>query len=376
MITSHASLPPAGPDPVVLPAQPGLGALLRAYRSEQHLTVNAFADRADIARSQLCAMLNGTATPGPKVAGRLARLLTADPPAEALIAEHAAVPDRAGPADTPLRRLVTARLAELDLNMTSLARAAGVGRTALFSWLAGDTAPSPRHRTALAAALGVPVAEIAAATGSAAHQPATVTEGLRLSRGWTLAALAERAGVAVTALRRLERAEPVRPRTVAAVAAVLDVRPGELCAAPAPAGTGGRSRFAELVAAVLTDRAWTAADLAAHLGVHRQQLSAWRSGVDPVPGAYVPPLAELFGLDPDELGRLLQAEWENRPARAAAARRGAARRASGLRQRDVAQAAGIAHTTFTRWECGRGYLHERHLAQVAQVLDVPVENLR
>jgi transcriptional regulator with XRE-family HTH domain len=238
--------------------------------------------------------------------------------------------------------------------------------------------PGPRHQSALAAALGVDAGTLAEAFGTVAHRPSTVTESLRLARGWTLTTLAEHAGVAVTAVRRLERGKPVRPGTVAAVASTLGVPPADLAARvrPGRAGDGGQSRFSALVSAALAARAWTAADLAAHLSVHRQQLSAWRAGVDPVPGRYVPALAELFGMPPAELSQLLAAEWAHRPAAAAAGRRAAARRALGLRQRDVASSAGIAHTTYTRWECGRGYLREQSLSAVAEVLGVPVEQLR
>lgn len=359
----------------LLPSQPALGALLRAYRSEQHLTVNAFAVRSGVARSQLCAMLAGTASPGATVSDRLAGLLKANPPSAAAVAEHDQPATRRAAPDTALRTLVLAAARQSGLSITEVAERAGVGRTALFSWLAGTTVPAPRHQVALAGTLGVDVASLADAAGSRVRTAQGPTEKLRAAATWTQAELAARAEVSVTAVRRLERGETVRPSTITAVAAALGVSAAALTdgvssGQPVDVSLSGR------IAALLSQRAWTSSDLAAHLGVHRQQLSAWRAGVDPVPAQHVPALAALFGISAGELAIELHEQWSARPMLAVAQRRAAARAQAGLRQRDVAAAAGVAHTTYTRWEGGRGYLHERHLNRVADVLGVPVDTLR
>lgn len=192
-----------------------------------------------------------------------------------------------------LRALVDDRSRVLGLTRDSLAAAAQIGRSTLYDWLAGRSTPSPSGWRVLAGALQLDVTEMFDALGAPAHSD--VEERCR-HRGWTRGDLARHARVSFATVRELEHVGQVRPDAALRVARVLEL-PGQFVSGSSRVARPATTPLGQYIEATRLRRGWTVADLARHIGVARQLVSAWQCGKDPVARRWLPQLAELGGVD-------------------------------------------------------------------------------
>lgn len=209
-------------------------------------------------------------------------------------------PDSGRRTPETFKHVVAARSRELGLTRNRLAKQVGVGRSTLYDWLAGTAAPSPQLWSALARELAMPLPDLLEAAGQSAQ---SIIRVRRLERGWTIAQLANEAGVSAASARRLELGERIRASAAVRVAVTLDLDPEvtrRLCSVLTPAATPlGKAIEAKRLA-----HGWTITDVARRLGVSRQMVSAWLAGQERVPDRRLSSMAELLEFPVAEVAAL------------------------------------------------------------------------
>ena len=140
---------------------PPFGQFVGARRQELRLGRAELAQALDVSQSTVVSWELGYRVPGSMHLARLAEVLSVDTASLA-----AALPRRL--ATSALGELILARLRELGLRSTDLARLTGTTEATVSRWVHGRSQPAPKNLALLADALRMPYAHLVDAAGHAA----------------------------------------------------------------------------------------------------------------------------------------------------------------------------------------------------------------